>query len=296
MPRSHHLGARAVGAHRLLATTAATAALTLILAACGGTGTGDAGSDSAGGNGSSGGVGGGSAATDLDGGWELVRGTGPDGAVPLVASAPITLMIEGTRWGGTAACNTYTGEVRVDAGRLASDGFAVTEMYCMDDDVMASEAAYLAALQATTQVTAADDELVLTGPDVELVFRAQAPVADAEVVGTTWQLTELIDGDGPDAAVSSIAADAELELSADGRLAGSTGCNRLMGGYELDGDTLVATGPLATTRMACVDDAATQQERHVLEVLEAGPLTVEVAGARLQLTAPDGRGLAYRTG
>jgi heat shock protein HslJ len=52
---------------------------------------------------------------------------------------------------------------------------------------------------------------------------------------------------------------------------------------------------LATTRMACVDDAATQQERHVLEVLEAGPLTVEVTGDRLQLTAPDGRGLAYRT-
>jgi len=279
----------------MLATTAVTAALTLVLAACGGAGTGDAGSDGAGGNGADR-VDGGGAATDLDGGWELVRGIGPDGAVPLVASAPITLVIEGTRWGGTAACNTYTGEVQVDGGRLTNTGYAVTEMYCLDDDVMASEAAYLAALQAATQVSLESGELVLTGPDVELVFRPQAPVADAALVGTTWALTELLDGDGPDAAVSSVAAESELELGTDGRLAGSTGCNRLMGGYELDGDTLVVTGPLATTRMACVDDAATQQERHVLEVLEAGPLTVEVTGDRLRLTAHGGRGLAYRTG
>jgi heat shock protein HslJ len=282
MSRPHHLAPRPAGAHRLLATTAVTAALTLVLTACGGAGTGDAGSDGA--------------AGDLDGSWELVRGSGPDGAVPLVDSAPITLVIDGTQWGGVAACNSYGGEVQVGGGQLTSTGYAVTEMYCMDEDIMDAERAYLAALQAATEVSLTSGELVLTGPDVELVFRAQAPVADAAVVGTTWALTELLDGDGPDAAVSSVAAEAELELGADGRLAGSTGCNRLMGGYELDGDTLVVTGPLATTRMACVDPAATQQERHVLEVLEAGPLTVEVTGDRLQLTAPDGRGLAYRAG
>jgi heat shock protein HslJ len=280
MSRSHHLGPRPVAAHRMLATTAVTAALTLVLAACGGGGTGDAGSDGP--------------ASDLDGSWELVRGSGPDGPVPLVASAPITLVIDGTQWGGVSACNSYGGEVQVDGDRLTNGSYAVTEMYCMDEDIMESEMAYLAALQAATQVSLGSGELVLTGPEVELVFRAQAPVTDAALVGTTWALTELLDGGGPDAAVSSVAAEAELELGADGRLAGSTGCNRLMGGYELEDGSLVVTGPLATTRMACVDPAATQQERHVLEVLEAGPLVVEVTGDRLQLTAPDGRGLAYR--
>jgi heat shock protein HslJ len=288
MRRPHLLVRRRVGAYRALATTATVA---LVLTACGGGDVaGGAGSDGAG----SDGAGSDGAASDLDGSWELARGTGPDGPVPLVDSAPITLGIEGTRWGGTSACNTYVGEIRIDGDRLVGDGFAVTEMYCMDDDVMASEAAYLAALQAATQVAVDAGELLLTGPDVELAFTRQAPVPDAALVGTRWRLTELIDGDGPDGAVSSVAADAELELDADGRLAGSTGCNRLMGTYELDGATLVVTGALATTRMACTDEMASQQERHVMEVLESGPLTVEVTGERLHLAAPDGRGLAYR--
>lgn len=278
----HHLDPRSIRARRSIITTAAVA---LLLAACGGLdgpdGTGDAdrGPDGD---------------LDLDGAYELQRGTGPDGDVPRVPDAPVTLVIEGSRWGGTSACNSYGGEVRVDGAQVATGGFAVTEMACMDPDVMASEAAYLAALTVVDRVAVDGDTLVLTGPDTELVFTPQANEPDAALRGTTWVLTELIDGDGPDGAVSSVAAEAELVLDEDGRLAGSTGCNRLMSGYALDGDALTLAGPVATTRMACVDEATTAQERHVLEVLEAGPLTVEITGDRLHLSAPDGRGLAYR--
>lgn len=282
MPGHHHLGTRSATAGRALA---ATTALALLLTACGGF-DGDSG---AGGDGSDG------SPPDLDGAWELARGTGPDGPVPLVETAPVTLVIEGTRWGGTAACNTYGGDVRIDDGQVTTDGFAVTEMYCMDEDVMESERAYLAALLVVDRVEADAATLVLSGPDTELNFARPAPEPDAALVGTTWELTELVSGGGPDGAVSSVMAEAELLLGEDGRLSGSTGCNRLMGGFTVDGDLLVVDGPLGTTRMVCTDDAA-EQERFVLEVFEAGPLTTELSGDQLRLTTADGRGLGYRAG
>lgn len=287
MRHSLHLGARpATTRHPIARATtrslAATATLAIVLAACGGA-AGPGGSD-------------GEDLGTMDGRWELTSGTSADGAVPLVPTAPITLVIEGEQWGGTAACNTYGGEVRVAGGRISTDGFFVTEMYCEDDDVMASESAYLAALQEATTLATDGDTLELTGPGVTLTFDRQPETADAALVGTRWVLTGLVEGDGPDAAVSSVAADAELELDEDGSLAGSTGCNRLMGGFSLDGDALVLEGPIATTRMACTDEMASSQERHVLEVLEAGPLTVRLSGEQLELIAQDGRGLLYRAG
>ncbi|MAY71124.1 MAG: hypothetical protein CME82_06685 [Halomonas sp.] len=53
----------------------------------------------------------------------------------------------------------------------------------------------------------------------------------------------------------------------EGRVAGSTGCNRLTGSYQREGDAL-SLAPLATTRMAC-QGAAMAQERALVEALEA---------------------------
>ncbi|MFP4235146.1 MAG: META domain-containing protein [Nitriliruptoraceae bacterium] len=268
-------------------TVALTAAAALLLAACGGSAGGgasepDGGEDDRGAD-----------AATLDGSWELASGTGPDGAVPLVASAPVTLVIDGAEWSGTAACNTYGGEAQVDGDRVSLGGFAVTEMACEDPEVMASERAYLDALLVVDRLSLEDDQLVLTGPDTELVLVRQTPPEDAAVVGTRWVLAGLQEGPGPDGVVSSPAAEAELELKEDARLAGSTGCNRMVGGYVLAGDTLELDGPLATTRMACLDDAVGAQERFVLAVWQGGPLRVAVDGDALTLTAADDRALRY---
>jgi heat shock protein HslJ len=272
-----HLDTRPAVTRTLTITAAA-----LLLAACGTAGGTDDGPDPAGGNG------------DPDGDYVLERGIGPDGDVPLIPSSPVTLRIDGDQWSGTSACNSYSGQVEIDGNQVTTGAFAVTEMACSDPDVMASEQTYLAALLVIDRVSADGDTLVLTGPDTELVFARRAADPDAAPVGPRWVLTELLEGDGPDGAVSSVAAEADLVLSEDGRLAGSTGCNRMMGAFTLDGATLVVEGPLGTTRMACTDEAAAAQERHILAVLDAGPLALEVTGDRLTVTAADGRGLGYR--
>lgn len=51
-----------------------------------------------------------------------------------------------------------------------------------------------------------------------------------------------------------------------GRVVGSTGCNRITGGYVGEGDRL-SFAPLATTRRACVDAHLADQERRFLAAL-----------------------------
>ncbi len=48
----------------------------------------------------------------------------------------------------------------------------------------------------------------------------------------------------------------------EGRVAGTTGCNRYMGAYEVDGDSL-AFGPIATTMMACPPPADAVERAYV---------------------------------
>ena len=56
-----------------------------------------------------------------------------------------------------------------------------------------------------------------------------------------------------------------LVFHEDGRLAGSDGCNRIIGSYEEEGGTLAFSG-LATTRKACPEGM--EQASRFLEALE----------------------------
>jgi copper homeostasis protein (lipoprotein) len=73
----------------------------------------------------------------------------------------------------------------------------------------------------------------------------------------------------------------------DGRLSGSGGCNRLMGTYEVRGDTL-QFGAVATTMMACPEGM--EQEQRLLEAL-AEVVTFRLEGVHLELYAADGEPL-----
>jgi heat shock protein HslJ len=252
--------------------------LALLVAGCGEAGTGA-------------GSGAGDGTLDLDGDWVLVEGTGPDGAIPIADAQAPTLSIDGERWGGTV-CNSYGGTARLDGDRVTIDELAWTEMWCEDEDLMASESAYLAAFPAVEHVARAGDQLVLTGPDVELIYDPVAPEPDAALEGTTWQLDALVEGTGPDGAVSSVLGEATLRLDG-GQLGGHTGCNSFGATYEVEGDRLLV-GDVGQTLIGC-EEALQRQEAHIVGVLEADP-SVVVDGSRLELTAPDGRGLHYRAG
>ncbi|MDH0968145.1 META domain-containing protein [Acinetobacter johnsonii] len=50
-----------------------------------------------------------------------------------------------------------------------------------------------------------------------------------------------------------------LQFSADNRISGADGCNRIMGSYTVGRDTLTLS-QLATTRMACINNSAVPQQ------------------------------------
>ena len=59
-------------------------------------------------------------ATSIDGEWQLQAGTNQGQAVPIVAGSRITLKVDGTNAGGSAACNTYGGTIQVTGSSVAS--------------------------------------------------------------------------------------------------------------------------------------------------------------------------------
>jgi len=107
-------------------------------------------------------------------------------------------------------------------------------------------------------------------------------LVDSPLRGTYWKLVRL--GDNPVAAAME-QRKAHLVFAADGlQVAGSDGCNRLSGSFELDGERL-RFGRMASTRMSCPDDLDQQQRfRRVLEQVERH----RIRGSHLELLAATG--------
>jgi heat shock protein HslJ len=222
----------------------------------------------------------------LDGEWQLQAGTSQGQPLPIVPGTRISLRVKGLEIGGSGACNIYGGTLQVDGTTIRITALSMTEMACRDD-IMASEAAYLAVLPTVTGATRTGRALILTGPQVELRFANVPPVADAGLLGRLWVLESLINGG---VASSTVGPAATLQLNVDGTLSGSTGCRSLSGAYSISGsEAQVTLQPM--DMIGCVEPLGSQ-DGHVLAVISNG-FSFVVDGNSLTLTA-GGKGLVYR--
>ncbi len=237
-----------------------------------------------------GGAGSGDGTVDVSGDWVLVSGSTTDGPLPLIDGVDLTMGIEDDSVRGVAACNIYSGDVVVRGSSFMIDSVAVTEMGCQPFAVMELEKAFLAALTVVDTASREGDSLVLTGPEISLTFAVVPPVPDAALVGTTWRLDSVINGD---AVSSTFGEPATLELTDDGGISGSTGCRLFSGRYELSGSSVDVADLLVDSRPCGADTAS--QDGHVIAVIEAG-FTYDIDSNRLTLSAPGDRGLSYTTG
>ena len=94
-----------------------------------------------------------------------------------------------------------------------------------------------------------------------------------QLVGS-WAVVN--DGSAPAPVVGTV----RLEFGADGRVVADTGCNGLRGRATVE-DSVLVTGPLMSTRMAC-EPALMEQERWVTEMLASRP-RLELSGPYLAL-------------
>jgi copper homeostasis protein (lipoprotein) len=113
------------------------------------------------------------------------------------------------------------------------------------------------------------------------------PHASAALQDTYWKLVQLHGQTIADAAERQREAHLVLH-TAQQRLAGSGGCNRLAGSYTLDGP-LLSFGRTAATRMACAQGMA--QEQALLDAL-AATARWRIDAQRLELLDAQGASLA----
>jgi heat shock protein HslJ len=225
---------------------------------------------------------------DPDGSWQLITGRANGSDVPILDDHPITLTIEGSEIGGTAACNSFGGRLTVSDGRLQIEDLGMTAMAC-EEAAMAAEAAFTSALAAVTSIEGDGHQLVLRGPDVELRFDSLPEPPTSELADTTWVLETVFVGD---VASSTVGEPATLELSSDGTFTGSTGCRSFSGEWLEEGNQIVA--PTWGLDGECPPELR-QQDEHVVSVIGDG-FVPTIDANLLTLTDPGGVGLVYRAG
>jgi heat shock protein HslJ len=95
---------------------------------------------------------------------------------------------------------------------------------------------------------------------------APAPRAQPTLRGTAWKLQALQTADGP-TLIQPPGRPPELLLATDSeRLSGNSGCNRVLGGFQLAGDQL-RFSQLISTKMACAADVMAFEQQY-LKALE----------------------------
>lgn len=220
----------------------------------------------------------------LDGAWVLTAGTVDGSEIPLDPGYRVTMTIDGATVGGRSACNSYGGDLAVDDGSISIGRLGGTDMAC-EPPIMEIEAAFLDGLVRVTEAARDGHTLVLTGSEAEFTFSLLPPVATADLVGVTWVLDTIIQGD-----TATTADPATLRLDPDGTLTGSTGCRDLSGEYMVTGDTVLFTSFAADGE--CPEDGW-RQDGFVVTVLGDG-FTVQIDGDRLTVMGTGGEGLSYR--
>ena len=184
---------------------------------------------------------------------------------------------------GSSGCNQFSGSYTLDGATLTFGQLATTMRAC-DEPASTVEAAVLANLAAVRTFTATAETLELfdASGNAVLTYDVAAP---GDLGGVTWHATCINNGRG---AVTSVVAGTDPTLAYDpaGTVTGHTGCNTFNGPAVVDG-TNIAIGPLMSTKMACVEEAANAQEAAYVAALEAST-TFLVRGATLELRDADG--------
>ncbi len=183
-----------------------------------------------------------------------------------------------------AGCNSIDGRYELVDGRFVAGELAMTAIGC-EDGLHEQDAWLLALLEAEPTYELDEPRLTLSdGVSTIVLLDEEVAVPDLPLVGTTWEVTGLVDGDSVGAAGIDMGT---LELAADGTLAFVTPCSEGTGTYVHEGSSLTIDG-VTTTDPACPpDESATMVDEHIREVLADGVVEVEIDARQLSISRGD---------
>lgn len=201
----------------------------------------------------------------------------------LVPDATPTARFEAGRVAGSDGCNRYSmpftaqGSV-IQIGPIGPS----TQMACSESTMVQAEA-FTTALRTARSFQGGDGTLDLLAANGAVVATLVAQARS--LAGTSWSVVNINNGRQ---AVVGMVSDSTVTMVFDtqGRVSGTTGCNQYTAEYRADGDTLQFSS-VAATRLACADQALTEQEQAFLRALES-VATLSVEGNRLDLRQANG--------
>ncbi len=206
-------------------------------------------------------------------------------AFALVPGTRVRLGFTATNLTANAGCNTFGATYRIEGGRLVIDGGTMTEIGC-DERSNRQDHWLFAFLGSKPGATLAGVDLTLDdGRTIMSLVDRTIAEPDLNIVGPTWTVTSIIDGD----AVSSVpaGATATLVFGNDGAVMVNAGCNRGLGSWAAQGSG-IAFREVALTKMAC-DGPAGALETALLAVINAASVQASIRANVLTLQA-GGRG------
>lgn len=225
----------------------------------------------------------------LDGRTFLSQSVTEDGAArELEAGTQLRLQFfENPRMSASAGCNSLSGRHAIEGGVLVLSDAAQTTLGC-DPALSEQDDWYFGYLTSSPSIAIDDDTIVLEGSGVRIEYLDQeVATPDAELVGPTWTVDTVIEGDI--AKHTDWPSPATLVFGADGVVEVSSGCNSGTGTYTVsDGELTFAD--VGVSERGC-DDITGELESAVLGVLNGPqPVTWEITVDRLSLRGAD-RGL-----
>lgn len=202
----------------------------------------------------------------------------------VLEGAPVTLEFgEAGLVGGSGGCNSYGGQVVIGEGTISFSEVVSTLMACADEGLMDQEARFHQALESASEYQLSGDRLQIfyDGGEGVLTFvrsePSETPEAGGDLVGTAWTLQSFEEAGSEALALEGFTITLEFQDGA--QVSGSGGCNMYSAGYQAQ-DGSLSFGPVTSTRRACTDEGATQQEQRFFQALEAAE-SFELSGDSL---------------
>jgi heat shock protein HslJ len=225
--------------------------------------------------------------------WDLFSYNNGKGAIETVIIGSTTTADFGAdgKLAGSGGCNQYSATYTTSGSKGITITQPITTLMACENNLMQQETQYLSLLPKASTYEITGDQLTLfdsTGTKI-LIYNKHVS-KPATIVGV-WTLFSYNNGKGGIQTVY-IGSVTTADFGADGKLAGSGGCNQYSATYTTSGQDITITQP-ASTRMAC-ENALMQQETQYLSLLPKVS-TYKISGDQLTLFDSTGTKLLIYT-
>lgn len=198
-----------------------------------------------------------------DGSWKLefINNKKP------IEGSTITLKLNEDNVHGFAGCNGYSGHFDLSKNTIRFKEVIITTKACMNiPGVMDQESRYVKALDSVRFYKLENSKLHLK--DVQnqtvLLFRFEAKkVVNYPLENTLWQVNSFIEGE----MAQSVVKGQKFSLQfIDGKISGSSICNKFSGTYEMDGEA-IAIKLDEKVYKPCPESYQNQQETQFFKII-----------------------------